>query len=97
MLCAHFDSRPFCDNDSLETNKNKSCPGVNDGASGVAVLMEIARNLAAKNTTIGIDIVLFDMEDYGQHEGTKYPPMENSWCLGSSILGSKPTQTRLFC
>jgi len=96
MLCAHFDSRPFCDNDSLEANKNKSCPGVNDGASGVGVLMEIARNLAAKNTTIGIDIVLFDMEDYGQHEGTKYPPMENSWCLGSQYWAQNPHKPGYF-
>lgn len=96
MLCAHFDSRPFCDNDSLEANKNKSCPGVNDGASGVAVLMEIARNIAAKNTTIGIDIVLFDMEDYGQHEGTKYPPMENSWCLGSQYWAQNPHKPGYF-
>lgn len=96
MLCAHFDSRPFCDNDSLEANKNKSCPGVNDGASGVAVLMEIARNIAAKNTAIGIDIVLFDMEDYGQQDGTKYPPMENSWCLGSQYWAQNPHKPGYF-
>lgn len=90
LLCAHFDSRPFCDYDSLAANKNKSCPGVNDGASGVAALMEIARNLALKKTSVGIDIVLFDMEDYGQPEGSAFPQMENSWCLGSQYWAQNP-------
>lgn len=83
LLCAHFDSRPFCDNDTIASNKNKACPGVNDGASGVAVLMEIARNLVIKKPSIGIDIILFDMEDYGQPHDSPLPEMENSWCLGS--------------
>lgn len=83
MLAAHFDSRPFCDYDSVPANKTKPCPGVNDGASGVGVLMEIARNIKAKNPAVGIDIILFDLEDYGQPNDSKYPPMENSWCLGS--------------
>jgi uncharacterized protein (DUF1330 family) len=90
FLAAHFDSRPFCDNDSIPANKTKVCPGVNDGASGVGVLMEIARNIAAKNPKVGIDIVLFDMEDYGQTEGSGYPPMENSWCLGSQYWSKNP-------
>lgn len=96
MLSAHFDSRPFCDNDSIATNKSKPCPGVNDGASGVAVLMEIARNLALKNTAIGIDIILFDMEDYGQDDDTKYPQMENSWCLGSQYWAQNPHKPGYF-
>jgi uncharacterized protein (DUF1330 family) len=83
FLAAHFDSRPFCDNDTVPSNKSKLCPGVNDGASGVGVLMEIARNIAAKNPKVGIDIIMFDLEDYGQPENSGFPPMENSWCLGS--------------
>ena len=96
LLCAHFDSRPFCDNDSIASNKSKACPGVNDGASGVAVLMEIARNIAIKNTKVGIDIVLFDMEDYGQHDASQFPTMENSWCLGSQYWAQNPHTPSYF-
>lgn len=77
MLCAHYDSRPFADKDPVPANRTKPCPGVNDGASGVGVLMEMARLIKEKQPTIGIDIILFDLEDYGDN-GDQY-----SWCLGS--------------
>lgn len=77
MLCAHYDSRPFADKDPVPANRTKPCPGVNDGASGVGVLMEVARLIKEKPTTVGIDIILFDLEDYGDN-GDQY-----SWCLGA--------------
>lgn len=78
LLCAHWDSRPFADKDKEEKNRTKACPGVNDGASGVGVLIELARLFAQQTPTIGIDIILFDLEDYGDNHGDP-----NSWCLGS--------------
>lgn len=78
LLCAHWDSRPFSEKDKVEGNKNKPCPGVNDGASGVGVLMEIARLINTKSPTVGIDIILFDLEDYGDNGGDP-----DTWCLGS--------------
>ena len=96
LLCAHFDSRPFCDHDSLPANKSKACPGVNDGASGVGVLMEIARNIKAKNPKVGIDIVMFDLEDYGQPEGSSFPPMNDSWCVGSQYWSKNPHKPGYF-
>ncbi len=96
LLCAHWDSRPFCDRDSVETNKKKPCPGVNDGASGVGVLLEVARQLAQKQCTVGIDIVLFDLEDYGQGEDNTFPHMENSWCLGSQYWAQNPHKPGYF-
>lgn len=78
LLTSHYDSRPFSDKDPVAANREKPCPGVNDGASGVGVLMEIARMIKNKQTTIGIDIILFDLEDYGDN-GDQY-----SWCLGSA-------------
>lgn len=78
LLTAHYDSRPFSDKDPIPANKTKPCPGVNDGASGVGVLMEIARVMKEKAPTVGIDIILFDLEDYGDN-GDQY-----SWCLGST-------------
>lgn len=78
MLCAHWDSRPFADKDKKPENNTKACPGVNDGASGVGVLMEVARVIGAKSPNVGIDIILFDLEDYGDDGGGP-----DTWCLGS--------------
>ncbi|HEY1039727.1 MAG TPA: M28 family peptidase [Bacteroidia bacterium] len=96
LLCAHFDSRPFCDHDTIAANKNKPCPGVNDGASGVGVLMEIARNIKASNPKIGIDIIMFDLEDYGQPENSGFPLMNDSWCLGSQYWAQNPHKPGYF-
>jgi len=64
MLAAHWDSRPMADQD-IAINRNKPIPGANDGASGVAVLLEIGRLLKLKQPLVGVDIVLFDGEDWG--------------------------------
>jgi Peptidase family M28 len=64
LLCAHWDSRPFADQDEGE-NAKLPVPGANDGASGVAVLLEIARLMHDDKPQVGVDIVLFDGEDYG--------------------------------
>lgn len=96
LLAAHFDSRPFCDYDSLAANKTKACPGVNDGASGVGVLMEIARNISKQNPAVGIDILMLDMEDYGQPEGSNFPPMQDSWCLGAQYWSKNPHKQGYF-
>ena len=63
LLCAHWDTRPRAD--YAERNKDLPIAGANDGASGVAVLLEIARQLSISEPGYGIDIVLFDGEDYG--------------------------------
>ncbi len=81
MLCAHWDTRPFAD--QAETNKNTPIEGANDGGSGVAVLLEMARQFSIKKPDIGVDIVLFDAEDYGQPDESEYPIMQHSYCLGS--------------
>ncbi|MDG1850131.1 MAG: M28 family peptidase [Flavobacteriales bacterium] len=81
MLCAHWDTRPFADQD--EQDKNKPIDGANDGGSGVGVLLEIARQFSVNKPDVGVDIILFDAEDYGQPEDSEYPRMEHSYCLGS--------------
>jgi hypothetical protein len=65
LLCAHWDTRPWADEDPDETNRDKPVPGANDGASGVAVLLEIARILRTSPPKYGVDIILFDGEDLG--------------------------------
>ena len=76
LLCAHWDTRPFADKDD-PANQHLPIIGANDGASGVAVLLEIARHLQLREPAVGVDIVFFDGEDYGR-EGE----LEN-YCLGS--------------
>lgn len=65
LLCAHWDTRPFADQDKNEVKRTHPILGANDGASGVAVLMEIAHILSKQKPEIGIDIILFDGEDLG--------------------------------
>jgi hypothetical protein len=91
LLCAHWDSRPYADNDPLEENYNTPIDGANDGASGVGVLLEIARVLSSCGTQAGIDIVLFDLEDCGRprFETSTYGD-ENTWCLGSQYWAANP-------
>ena len=67
----------------IASEKTKPILGANDGGSGVGMLIEIARNIKIKKPKVGIDIILFDGEDYGQPENSKFPTMQDSWCLGS--------------
>lgn len=77
LLLAHYDTRPWADNDTDPANRNKPVPGANDGASGVGVLLELARQLGGKAPAAGVDILMVDAEDGGD-DGD-----EESWCLGT--------------
>jgi glutaminyl-peptide cyclotransferase len=65
MLAAHWDTRPTADRDPVPENRTLPVPGANDGASGVAVLLEMARVMTRHRPDVGVDIVLFDLEDIG--------------------------------
>lgn len=82
LLAAHWDSRHVADHDPVAANRNKPIDGANDGASGVGVLLEVARQLSLNSPEIGIDIIFFDAEDYGAPEGANAPDGE-WWGLGS--------------
>jgi hypothetical protein len=84
LLCAHWDTRPVADEDPDASRHDEPIMGANDGGSGVAVLMEVARNLSKNRVDFGVDIVLFDVEDYGKSE------VANSYCLGSQYWGRDP-------
>ena len=64
-LAAHFDTRPVADQDRLSVNRKKPVPGANDGASGVAVLLEIARALKAQPPPFPVELIFLDAEDSG--------------------------------
>jgi Zn-dependent M28 family amino/carboxypeptidase len=84
LLCAHWDTRPFADQDIKD--KDKPILGANDGASGVGILLEIASVLKKQPVDIGVDIVLFDAEDWGDNSGK----VEDSYCLGSQYWAKNP-------
>ena len=88
LLAAHWDSRPFADHDANPANRETPIDGANDGASGVGVLLEIARQLKEKNPEIGVDIIFFDAEDWG----TKNSKNDSGdwWCLGSQHWARNP-------
>ena len=83
LLVAHYDTRPWADRESDPELHNTPIPGANDGGSGTAVLMEIARNLARKAPTVGVDILFVDAEDYGPGETSISDTGFDGWCLGS--------------
>ncbi|HKZ22598.1 MAG TPA: M28 family peptidase [candidate division Zixibacteria bacterium] len=80
LLCAHWDTRPWADQDSAVGNRNQPIWGANDGASGVAVLLELAHIISREKSKYGVDIVFFDGEDSGIKGNTK------SYCLGSTFF-----------
>jgi Zn-dependent M28 family amino/carboxypeptidase len=97
LLAAHWDTRPYADKDSVRTEE--PILGANDGASGVAVLLEMARVLSQDSLPdVGIDMILFDGEDYGEPEDYKESPSESSqqvyWCLGSQYWAKNKHQPR---
>jgi len=66
LLAAHWDTRPWADQDPNPKNRNTPILGANDGASGVAVLLEIARHLKENPPPVGVDLALWDGEDSGR-------------------------------
>lgn len=98
LLCAHWDSRPWADQDPDPANWLKPIDGANDGASGVGVLMEIGRLLqveAAKGNlpVFGIDIVFLDAEDMGTPKFSSKKDNENTWCLGAQYWAAEAKRT----
>ena len=80
LLLAHWDCRPWADQDPDPAKRNLPVDGANDGASGVGVLLEIARQLSLSKTGKGVDILFVDAEDWGT-EGD-----DQSWALGAKYF-----------
>ena len=86
LIGAHYDSRIYADQDPDPANHTQPVPGANDGASGVAVLLELARSLP--EDTVPVWLVFFDAEDNGRIEGW-------DWILGSrEFVKNNPLQPR---
>ncbi len=85
MLSAHWDCRPFSDHDPDPSKRDMPVDGANDGASGVGILIEVARQLSLVPANVGVDIIFFDCEDGGtpDHKKVEYRP--DTWCVGSQF------------
>lgn len=89
LLCAHYDSRPWADNDPDSANWRKPVMAANDGASGIAVMLEVAR-LVSTDTTMhrGIDFVCFDTEDWGTPQWADQTDDADTWALGAQYYAT---------
>jgi glutaminyl-peptide cyclotransferase len=85
LFLTHWDSRPWADQDTKD--KDKPILAADDAASGVGVLLEVARQLKAHGlpASLGVDILFTDVEDYGRTEWG-----ENSYCLGTQYWAHHP-------
>lgn len=90
LLFAHWDTRPFSDHDPDEKKHRTPVQGANDGASGIGVLLEVARLLQAKTPDVGVDIIFFDAEDYGPPYFAENVSEGEWWCLGSQYWSKNP-------
>lgn len=84
LLLAHYDCRPWADQDSDSANHKLPVDGANDGASGVGVLLEMARQMNSVNPGKGIDILFVDAEDWGAEND------DDSWALGARYFVENP-------
>lgn len=90
LIGAHYDTRPWADKDKDEKNHNEPIMGANDGASGVAILLELANILADNQPArYGVDLAFFDLEDMGKYNDSE------SWSRGAqyyakNMLTDKP-------
>ena len=94
LLCAHWDSRPWADNDPDSANWRKPVMAANDGASGVAVMLEIARQLQkADSLKVGVDFICFDAEDWGTPQwDTTTQVNGDPWALGAQYWAQQFAQ-----
>lgn len=89
-LFAHWDTRPWADNDPDAKNHHTPILGANDGASGVGALLEIARLINQQQPELGIDLIFLDAEDYGAPQFYDGVHKEEFWCLGAQYWARNP-------
>ena len=92
IICTHWESRPWADADPDSSLHREPVMAANDGASGVAVMLELARLLPQLNPAFGVDFICFDAEDYGMPYWAEGQSEQagNDWCLGSQYWAAHP-------
>ena len=97
LLGAHYDTRPWCDEEPDYNDRFYNVPGANDGASGVGVLLEVARQIGLRmqDSAVSIqpvDIIFFGVEDMGTPRIYTGPERADTWCLGSQLWATNYAQ-----
>ena len=82
IISAHWDTRPWADQEDLRQDRNQPIIGANDGASGVAILLELAKIMGENPPPIGVNLVFFDGEDLG------VPGENETYCQGSRFFAT---------
>lgn len=90
LLLSHWDSRHMADHDADPAKRHDPVPAANDGASGVGVLLELARLFQSQAPRVGVDILLVDAEDYGAPDEWKGTHSEEDWALGTQYWCRQP-------
>lgn len=91
LICAHWDSRPWADNDPDSTRWHEPVMAANDGASGVAVMIELARLIHQyKKLNIGVDFLCLDAEDWGTPQWSSKQDDPSTWALGAQHWSKNP-------
>ena len=92
IICTHWESRPWADADPDSSLHRQPVMAANDGASGVAVMLEVARKLEELKPELGIDFICFDSEDYGMPYWAETDDVADGsdWCLGSQYWAAHP-------
>lgn len=93
IICSHWDSRPWADNDPDPANWMRPVDAANDGASGVGVILEIARQLQKKSPGIGVDCIFLDAEDWGPGDDYQGNHSELYWGLGAQYWSRQKRQS----
>lgn len=88
MFCAHWDCRPWADNDPDSANWHKPIVAANDAASGVGVMIELARILKGSGLELGVDFICFDAEDYGTPQWFEGEDPGDTWALGAQYFAN---------
>lgn len=93
LLCAHWDCRPWSDEEELYENRFEPVMGANDGASGVGVILEMVRQLSLRKLrgefVPSVQVVFFDCEDMGTPAHFTGSQRDHTWCLGSQLWASE--------
>ena len=89
LLCAHWDCRPWSDEEELYEDRFEPVMGANDGASGVGVILEMVRQLSIRKSkgefVPSVQVVFFDCEDMGTPAHFTGSQRDHTWCLGSQL------------
>ena len=101
LLCAHWDCRPWSDEEELYENRFEPVMGANDGASGVGVILEMVRQLSLRKLrgefVPSVQVVFFDCEDMGTPAHFTGSQRDHTWCLGSQLWAREYKQSNVEC